>query len=107
MVPTVRSAAGWDMQLQSILCLMRKALLTVAALLAVATIPARADDKKDADDTVDVAPVRGKLKLVGDGKGHWVAFVPFAGLDDDTFFYSADGKDFWSQRQFGGGSEGD
>lgn len=53
----------------------------------------------------EVKPPRDKLALVTDGKGHYVAVVPFSS-DDDTLFYG-DGKRFYSLPVQGGGSSGD
>lgn len=53
---------------------------------------------------VDVTSVKDKIKLVTDGKNHYVAFVPFD-RDDDRIFYG-DGKTFYSLPVQGGGSSG-
>ena len=51
-----------------------------------------------------MSAVKAKLKLVSDGKSHYVAFVPFD-RDDDRVFYG-DGKTFYALPVQGGGSEG-
>ncbi len=48
---------------------------------------------------------RAKLKVVTDGKGFFLAFVPFGGMEAPLL--GGDGKRFWAQRVRGGGSEGD
>src|SRR5205814_1213821 len=58
-----------------------------------------------ADDTVDMTPVRDKMSVVTDGKGHYIAFAPLEQMSD--FLFYGDGKQFEQQRVFGGGSEGD
>jgi hypothetical protein len=58
-----------------------------------------------ADDLVDITSVKEKLVIVGDGKGHYVAVIPFGEFSDH--FYYGDGKDFWLQRVYGGGSSGE
>ncbi len=52
----------------------------------------------------DVTAVKSKLQLFTDGKQHYFAFVPFGSIEDDFFF--GDGKTFYQQRIFGGGSNG-
>lgn len=76
---------------------MRTRPLLLAAALML-PIPARAGGP------VDVGPIKDKLKLVTDGKNHYVAFVPFE-HDDDRVFYG-DGKTFYSLPIQGGGSSG-
>ncbi|MBI3181889.1 MAG: hypothetical protein HYZ28_07070 [Myxococcales bacterium] len=49
--------------------------------------------------------VRPKLALVHDGKGHYLAFTPYAGLE--TPLFAGDGESFWEQRIGGGGAQGD
>ena len=72
----------------------------VLALVSLLAAPA------PADTPVDVSAVKAQLRFFDDGKGHYLALVPFG---DDAFnhFYWGDGKTFWAQRVFGGGSQGD
>lgn len=56
-------------------------------------------------DVVDVGPVKAELRVFDDGKGHYLALIPF-GSDMWNHVYWGDGKLFWAQRVFGGGSEG-
>ena len=51
------------------------------------------------------AEVKAKLTVATDGKGHYVAALPFS-RDDDRLFYG-DGKTFFSVPVQGGGSQGD
>jgi hypothetical protein len=74
-----------------------RASLLIATLLASA--PAFADD------AVDVSAIKDKLKVVSDGKKHYVAVVPFGENVFDHLYYG-DGKTFWQQRVSGGGSSG-
>jgi hypothetical protein len=82
-------------------------MLTKAACLAallVAPAVARA-----AEDTVDVSEYKDKLKVLTDGKGHYLAVMPFTigdGADTGYLFYG-DGKTFWAQRRISGGRNGD
>ncbi len=76
---------------------MRPRLLPLLATL-LAPITAHAGGP------VDVSAVKDKIKLVTDGKGHYVAFVPFD-RDDDRVFYG-DAKTFHSLPVQGGGSSG-
>jgi hypothetical protein len=56
-------------------------------------------------DTIDITGVRADLRVFDDAKGHYLVFIPF-GADMWNNFYWGDGKVFWAQRIFGGGSEG-
>lgn len=78
--------------------------LCIAALLVAPTLAQAAGD-----DTVDVSEYKDKLKVVTDGKGHYIAVMPFTigdGPDSGLMFYG-DGKTFWAQRRIGGGRNGD
>ncbi len=82
--------------------MVTKAACLAALLLAPAV--ARA-----AEDTVDVSEYKDKLKVVTDGKGHYLAVMPFTigdGPDTGYLFYG-DGKSFWAQRRISGGRNGD
>ena len=60
------------------------------------------------EDTVDVSAYKQKLKVLTDGKGHYVTLLPFTisdGPDTGLLFYG-DGKTFWAQRRIGGGRDG-
>lgn len=58
-----------------------------------------------ADEPVDVSADKPKMVVVTDGKKRYVAIVPFAEDSFKGFFYG-DGKVFYEQRVFGGGSSG-
>src|SRR5262245_26670372 len=73
------------------------AALFVAVLVAVAVA--------DVTTPAEMGEAKSKLKLVSDGKGHYVAVVPFGGMSSPTFY--GDGKTFWQLRVYGGGSSGD
>ncbi|MBI5509593.1 MAG: hypothetical protein HY903_12645 [Deltaproteobacteria bacterium] len=55
--------------------------------------------------TLDPERVKSRLALYTDGKGHYVAVVPFAGTDLPLL--SGDGKRFYLQRVHGGGHDKD
>lgn len=57
------------------------------------------------DDTVDVAAVRDKLEVLSDGKGHYVALIPFGSSLDDHVYWG-DGKTFWALRIGSAGASG-
>jgi hypothetical protein len=59
-------------------------------------------------DTVDISAYKDKLAVLTDGKGHYVAVVPFSIGDsnDDRAFYG-DGKAFYALRRMSGGRQGD
>jgi hypothetical protein len=75
-------------------------VLRQLALAALLCAPALAAD----DDTVDISSVKSKLRVVGDGKHHYLAFNPDNFLDE--FLFWGDGKTFWSLRAISGGAEG-
>jgi hypothetical protein len=58
------------------------------------------------DSSVDVSAVKAQLRLFDDGKGHYLALIPF-GQDVWSHFYWGDGKTFWAQRIYGGLSDGE
>ena len=76
---------------------MSPAVLAVFSLLA-ATAPA--------DSPVDISAVKAQLRVFDDGKGHYLVLIPFGG-DMWSHFYWGDGKTFWAQRVFGGGTDGE
>lgn len=83
--------------------------LALCATLGLAVAPQSAlgqpHHAKDPEPAAaDVSAVKTKLKLATDGKGHYLAFVPFGSIDENFFF--GDGKTFYLQRVFGGGSSG-
>ncbi|HET9158251.1 MAG TPA: hypothetical protein VFN91_16370, partial [Myxococcaceae bacterium] len=59
-----------------------------------------------AADPIDVSAVRDKLLVVEDGQGHYIAVVPFGDSIWDHLYWSQDGREFFQQRVFGGGSSG-
>src|SRR5262245_8389945 len=77
-----------------------RAQLTV--LLLCLAGPAWADPPPK---TLDISAVKAKLRVVTDGKKHYLVVNPEE-LSDEFFFYG-DGKTFWGQRTFGGGRDGD
>ncbi len=73
-------------------------------MLVLTAATAYADPAPAADaEIVDVSAFRTKLKLVSDGKSHYIAFVPFGSMEQ--VFYG-DGKIFYQLRVHGGGSSG-
>jgi hypothetical protein len=74
-------------------------------LLVLIAAPAAADTATAPDDLVSIAERRDKFKVLTDGKSHYVVIEPFATDAFEGFFYG-DGKEFWQQRVFGGGSSG-
>jgi hypothetical protein len=82
--------------------LLLPGLLTLGATAASAAKPDKAD-KGPPDAEADVTAVKDKLKLLTDGKKHYVAVVPFG---PSEHFYYGDGKSFYAQRVFGSSSSG-
>jgi hypothetical protein len=89
------------------------ARLLVPLAFAAAGAPARSAAKRATPapppeasaPVIDVATVKDKLELLGDGKRHYVALVPF---DDGGWkhVYSGDGKTFHALRVLGSGAVG-
>lgn len=82
----------------------RPASVTVLFLLLASSTFAAAPAA--ATKVVDIGPVKSQLRVLDDGKGHFIVVLPF-GQDVFQHLYWGDGKVFWAQRVFGGGSEGD
>jgi hypothetical protein len=78
--------------------------LLLAAPLARSK-PAPKPAAEPAPETVDVAPVKDKLRVLHDGKKHYVALIPF---DDGgwSHVYYGDGKTFHALRVIGSGANG-
>jgi len=84
-------------------------LLLTAVVIVMAASPAAlakkpAAEPEEAGTPVDVSAHKDKLLVLTDGKQHVVALVPFG--DPLGPMYYGDGKTFWTQRVFGGGSSG-
>jgi hypothetical protein len=77
--------------------------LVALGLLGVAATSGA--DNAAPEEEVDVAASKPKMVVLTDGKQHFVAIEPFAEDHFQGFFYG-DGKAFWQQRVFGGGSSG-
>ncbi len=59
-----------------------------------------------AGDALEVpAAQKAQLKLLSDGKSHYVALIPFGDMESPMLY--GDGKTLYAQRTFGGGSSGD
>jgi hypothetical protein len=57
-------------------------------------------------DPLDISAVRDKLVVLDDGQAHYIALIPFGDSIWDHLYWSPDGKEFYQQRVFGGGSSG-
>ena len=78
---------------------------TAAALsLIVLGAGAGAWAAEDGDAPIDLGELRDKLRVVSDGKGHYLVTQAF---DPSGALYYGDGKVFYAQRVIGGGSSGD
>jgi len=75
-------------------------------LLALALLARFALGAEPAAQRIDIAPVRDKLVVLEDGQGHFIAVIPFGDDVWSHLYWSADGKSFYQQRVFGGGSSG-
>jgi hypothetical protein len=74
-------------------------VLLLSAVLLGAAAPA---DVKQ----VDISKVKSQLRVLEDGKGHFLVLIPF-GDDVWEHLYWGDGKVFFAQRVSGGSSEGE
>jgi hypothetical protein len=74
--------------------------LAIFLALAAGTPPAASDD-------VSISKVESKLRFWTDGKGHYLAAVPFGDSDERELFFYGDGKSFWQQRVIGWSADGD
>jgi hypothetical protein len=78
--------------------------VVVITLLAVAAPSgAAAEGTPDADTSVDITPVRDKLKVLKAERGHYFVVEPFK---SDGNFYFGDGKQFYRQRSRSSSSSG-
>ena len=78
-------------------------VLAIQCLAAVAA----AQEELAPGSAVDVAAIVDKLEFAGDGKGHWVAMIPFHEDNAAHVYWSADGKRFNALRITGGSRQGD
>lgn len=78
-----------------------------AALLVLTAASAAAAGPDDSavvkGDKVDITKIRDSLVIGHDGNGHYIAAMP---LGNTWELYFGDGKTFYKQRVFGGGSNG-
>jgi hypothetical protein len=92
---------------------MRLAQGAILAVVATAATPfltgaVLAQEQDGGGDSVDIEIYRHKMRVLGDGKGHYLALMPFTisdGPDTGWLFYG-DGKTMYAQRRFGGGRVG-
>ncbi len=82
-------------------------VLALAASVALAGVaeagPGTAKKKKKNPEEIDIAPVKKELLVLSDGEGHYVVVRPIT--SGPTHLYYGDGKTFYGQRVFGGGSD--
>jgi hypothetical protein len=77
-------------------------LTALATLLSPLSVgPAMASDPNEPSD---ISAIKPKLKVLEDGKKHYIVLEPFG--DSYEHFYYGDGKDFYLQRVRGGGRSG-
>ena len=84
--------------------------LACVALVLLAPMAASASGSTGSDgEVIDITPYKPKMKVLTDGKGHYLAVMPFTISDgpDTGYLFYGDGKEFWAQRRFGGGRNGD
>jgi hypothetical protein len=85
---------------------MRLACFALTTLVCGATAaPAFAQSN---GESLDIAPYREKMRVLTDGKGHYLALLPFTYSDgpDTGWMFYGDGKTFYAQRRYGGGRNG-
>lgn len=82
-------------------------LSSLCALLTASLATTASAGPKDSaivkNGKVDVTPIRDSLEVGHDGNGHYIAALP---LGNTWELYFGDGKTFYKQRVFGGGSNG-
>ncbi|HTM22195.1 MAG TPA: hypothetical protein VL172_16860 [Kofleriaceae bacterium] len=83
---------------------MRTPALLAGLLLAVPATAAAAPVKNP--DKVDIAPIKADVKVLSDGRGHYVVVRNGIGSVNDNELFYGDGKTFYAQRIFGGGGDG-
>jgi hypothetical protein len=84
---------------------MRSPALLAGLLLAVPSAASAGPAKNP--DRVDISPIKADLKVLSDGRGHFVVVRNGIGaVADDELFYG-DGKTFYAQRRYSGGRSGD
>ena len=80
----------------------------MSALLVLSLAAAASAGPKDSaivkGDKIDVTPIRDSLVVGHDGNGHYIAALPLGNIWE---LYFGDGKTFYKQRVFGGGSNGE
>src|SRR5436305_1156544 len=79
---------------RSLVLLVSVSVSVSSLAVAAAKDKDKGADKAEAAEPDDVSAVKDKLKLLGDGKKHYLALVPF----DEAHVYYGDGKTFHLQR---------
>jgi len=96
-IPMVAREGEYAVTTARIMSTMRRGLGVIAAITAVSAV-AHGDSRKPAADEFDVKAVKSQLVFLHDGRGHYIAVVPF---DDKAPVFYGDGKTFYLQRVFG------
>lgn len=69
---------------------MRRLLGVLLVLAPLATFAA-------SPEAYDISPVKARLKVFTDGKGHFLVTIPFGAFGDQKWTFFGDGKTFWRQ----------
>jgi hypothetical protein len=77
--------------------------LAFALALAGLASPAQAGPGSKDTDAIDIDPVKHELKVLSDGRGHFVVVKP--NLKGENHLYYGDGKTFHAQRVIGGSAD--
>lgn len=80
-------------------------MAVLGGALCLDSLGAATAGRRTRADTLDLGVNRDKLRVFTDGQRHYVVLVPFD-FSGPGFFYG-DGKQFYAQRGFGGGRNGD
>ena len=82
---------------------------TACLAVCLAALPMLVHAEAAPADTVDVSEYKEKLKVLTDGKGHYLSLMPFTISDgpDTGYLFYGDGKTFFAQRRYSGGRNGD
>lgn len=77
-----------------------------AVLIQMVAQPASADSEPAPGSPVDISAIVDRLTFTSDGKGHWIAMVPFLEDRSAHVYWSPDGKRFSALRITGSSSQG-
>jgi hypothetical protein len=81
-------------------------LILLAVLLALPATARGGPKAKSSAERVDISAIKADLKVLSDGRGHFVVVKNATGSVGENELFYGDGKVFHAQRVFGGGGDG-